>query len=157
MPSKNQEFPKRDPWREQVRPKRHKKGVHKRASSDLLAHFPPSEKRPTVATRNPSRKPSMLLSHKDYYCFLTVLAAPWPLKGSVRQVRFLRFGPKRGPFWDPLFFTCGPLGPPKGARGFNTGTCWLPGEAPEAPKVVFGGGPKSVPKRSPKRSLKGEL
>ena len=42
---------------------------------------------------------------------------------------------KRGPFWDPFFFTCGPLGPKKGARGFNTGTFWLPGEAPEAQKT----------------------
>ena len=134
-----------------------KRGVRKRASSDFLAHCPRGEKRTTVAKRNPSRKPSMLLSHKDYYCFLNVLSATGPLKMSMSPGRFLRLCPKRGPFWDPLFFTFGPLGPQKGARGFNTGTCWLPGEAPEAPKVVFGGGPKSVPKRSPKRSLKGEL
>ena len=132
-------------------------GVQKGAGSDSLAHCPPSEKRTTVATRNPSRKPSMWLSHKDYYCFWTIVAATGPLKGSNRPGGFLCFCPKRGPFWDPLFFTCGPLGPPKGARGFNTGTCWVPGEAPEAAKVGFGGGPKAVPKRNPKRSLKGEL
>ncbi len=134
-----------------------KRGAQKRASSDFLALCPPSEKRTTVAKRPPSRKPSMWLSHKDYYCFLNVLSATGPLKMSMSPGRFLRLCPKRGPFWDPLFFTFGPLGPQKGARGFNTGTCGLPGEVLEAPKIVFGGGLKSVPKRSPKRSRKEEL
>ena len=116
-----------------------KRCVQKRGSSDFWAHCPPSEKRPPVAKRNPPRKASMLLSHKDYYCFLNVLSAPGPSSWSRCPGGFLRLCPKRGPFWDPFFFTFGPLGPKKGARGFNTGTCWLPGEAPEAPIGDFGG------------------
>ena len=43
-----------------------KRGVQKRASSDFLAACARSEKRTSVAKRNPSRKPSMLLSLEDY-------------------------------------------------------------------------------------------
>ena len=112
-----------------------KRGCKKEQPATFLAHCPRSKKRTSVAKRIPSRKPSMLLSHKDYYCFLRGLAARGPRKTVCGIKCLTSFCQKWGSFWDPLFFTCGPLGPKKGARGFNTGTWWLLGR-PRRPRKL---------------------
>ena len=115
-----------------------KRGVQKRASSDFLAHCPPSEKRTTVAKRNPSRKPSMLLSHKEYYCFLTVLAAPWPRK-AVCGIKFLTtFSQKEVNFGTPFFSLSAPWVPKRAPEDLIRALVGSPGRLRRRQKAIWG-------------------
>ena len=128
-------------------------GVQKRAASDFLAHCPPSEKRTTVATRNPSRKPSMLLSHKDYYCFLTGLSATGPRK-TVCIIKFLTTVCQNGVhFWDPFFPLSALRVPKRAPEDLIRALVGSPGRLRRRQKAIWGG-PKSVPKMSTQKEPK---
>ena len=130
-----------------------KRGCKKEQPETILAHYPPSKKRTSVAKRNPSRKASMLLSHKDYYCFLTGLSATGPRK-TVCGIKFLTtFSQKEVHFGTPFFSLSAPWVPKRGPEENRWPLVGSPGRFWRLKKSFLEGseiGTKTEPKKYPK-------
>ena len=127
-----------------------KRGGAKKRASDFLAHCPPSKKRTTVAKRNPSRKPSMLLSHKDYYCFLNALSTTGPRKGSCACYLFYDISTKRGPFGTPFFSLSAPWVPKRAPEDLIRALVGSPGRLRRRQKAILGGSEIGTENEHPK-------
>ena len=114
VPSKKQEFPKRDPWREQVRPKRHKTGGAKKSIPRFLGALSAKQKTDIGGETDPFSKAVHVAFAQGLLVFFERTRGDRTLKRELQHLIFLRHFIKKGSILGPLIFHLRPLGSQKG-------------------------------------------
>ncbi len=114
VPSKNQEFPKRDPWRVQGRPKRHTAGGAKRSSQRFFGALSAKRKTDNGGETEPFSKAVHVAFAQGLLMFFERTIGDRTPEGELRMLLFLRHFIKKGSILGPLFFHLRPLGSQKG-------------------------------------------
>ena len=114
VPSKNQEFPKRDPWREQVRPKRHKTGGAKKSVQRFVGAVSAMRKTDNGGETEPFSKAVHVAFAQGLLVFFERSIGDRTPKRELSGLLFLSHFIKKGSILGPLFFHLRPLGSQKG-------------------------------------------
>ena len=139
VPTKNEQFPKRDPRRLQARPRRPKTGGAKKSSQRFFGDL--SAKRKTAAggdTAPCSKAVHMVFAQGLLLFFERTIGARTP-KMEHPCWRIYAFVSKTGSILGPLFFTFGPLGPKRAPEDLIRALVGSPGRLRRRQKAIFGG------------------
>ncbi len=114
VPSKKQEFPKRDPWRVQGRPKRHTAGGAKRSRQRFFGALSAKRKTDNGGDTEPFSKAVHVAFAQGLLLFLDNSSGDGTTKREQPSWRISVFLSKTGSILGPLIFHLRPLGSPKG-------------------------------------------
>ena len=114
VPSKNQEFPKRDPWRVQVRPKRHKTGGAKKSIQRFFGALSAKRKTDNGGETEPFSKAVHVAFAQGLLLFFERTIGDRATKIERVTWSISAFVSKTGSILGPLIFHFRPLGSPKG-------------------------------------------